>query len=381
MQFSALFTAFLFFLFPFTVICPLWNSQWSPAPSILLYTLHEGTISELEGVINALFKGQALSKTLLNSQTTLASAEIQSQLCDNYQVIIVSNAIPLATPLLEYVAYEEGSCSNTFILLNITNRFDYEVADKPKYWQLMRDLSQKKNVFWVPNNTFEMEWLRLAGVQVPSERVFMCLPVGYHVRIPLNEWPATLTHRPMVTSTRSDFWTLGAAKHLVHHPEFIINSYTFDVHYGGVEALKAYFDWFFYLPYQFSTMKVFESLREGLVVVVPSEKMFLGILAELRAAKSHEYTLPQMEQCIYREHSCDWQKFFDVYSPANEELTIKVRDWKQLRDWLMAGKILGGINVEAHKLKVASRMKQHERAQLAQWKSLFAEMGKVKANK
>ena len=377
MRFSALFCTLLFCLFPLSIASAAWKSQWTPAPSIFLYTQHAGTISELKGVINALFKGQAPTKTLLSEQTRLEPAQIQSELCDKNQIIIVSNAIPLATPLLEFIAWQ-GGCSNTMILLNITNRFDYEAPNHPKYVETMQKLAELTNVFWVPNNTFEVEWLRLAGVQVPSERLFMCLPVGYHVKIPRNEWPSTLKHAPMVTSTRSDFWTIGAAKHLVPYPQFTLNSFLYNEHYGGVEALKEYFDWLFYIPYQFSTMKVFESLRAGLVVVVPSETMFLGMLADVIEANSPEYTAPQMHQCIYKEHPSDWRRFWDVYSPANEGLVIRVRDWEQLREWLAAGKILGGVDVEEHKQSLAMRMKQHERAQLRQWKLLFAEMGKIK---
>ena len=62
----------------------------------------------------------------------------------------------------------------------------------------------------------------------------------------------------------------------------------------SMEALNHYSEILigsFYIPYQFSTMKVFECLRAGVVLVVPSEAMFKEMIEQLMKDKSDEFAL------------------------------------------------------------------------------------------
>lgn len=263
--------------------------------------------------------------------------------CDKCALINISNAFN--KQLFEYIALAEG-CSNTVILLSIPNRFDYKVKDRTKYLK-MTELS---NGAWDPNNTFDFEWLRLAKVQVPKERTFLCLPIVYHVQVDRKQWPASLKPITMAASYDSDFWKYSACEHLTAIPEFEANTFLFDTKYGGVEALKEYVDWFYSIPYQFSTMKVYECWRAGLVMVIPSEEMLKQMLREMRSVNSEAFTLPEMEQCIWKGHPNDWQQFWDVYSPKNRELVIIVKSYEELREWLVAKKNLG-VDLEEYRKK------------------------------
>lgn len=367
------------FFFIQLVLCAQWNEHWAEAPNVLLYTFHDGTVSELQGVLNVLFNGKAATTLINHEQLKLEPSEIQSQLCDKYTLIIVSDAFYIYKQFFEYIVLG-GGCSKTVILLSITNRFDYKVKEREDYLKMMRKMAQLKNVFWAPNNPFELEWLRLAKVEVPKKRTFLCLPIGYHVQIDRKEWPETLKRLTMAASYNSDFWKYSACEHLTAIPEFEENTFLFDTKYGGVEALKEYVDWFYYIPYQFSTMKVYECWRAAVVMVIPSEEMLKQMLREMRSGGSDAFTLPEMEQCIWKEHPNDWQQFWDVYRPENRELVIIVKSYEELRKWIIAKKILG-VDLDAYKKKVAERMKEHERVQLKQWKKLMKEMGRVRIMK
>ena len=76
----------------------------------------------------------------------------------------------------------------------------------------MRKMTQLTNVFWAPNNAFDLEWLRLAKVQVPKERTFLCLPIGNHVQVDRKQWPESLKPITMAAGYNSDFWKYSACK-------------------------------------------------------------------------------------------------------------------------------------------------------------------------
>jgi hypothetical protein len=59
-----------------------------------------------------------------------------------------------------------------------------------------------------------------------------------------------------------------------------VNQSLYDVlphDYGGPLVLKEY-KFFIYLPYQFSTMKMYENMNNGVVVAIPTKKYYKEII-------------------------------------------------------------------------------------------------------
>lgn len=355
----------------------LFASKFSHStPSILLYTGHSGTISELQGVLKNLFGEFRSHKppSILAPSISLPMKMIETQICDKYSLIIISDALSLAAPLLEHIAWNNG-CQKSKIILNVTNRFDYQAEDHDQFLLTINLLTKNPSIFWAPNNLYELEHFKLSGISLPKERVLLCPPIGFETEIPFDQWPQSmksLTHKvPMATSNRSRLWNVGPARHLNQDSHFKQNVFVFEESfYGGVESLLRNFDWFFYLPYQFSTMKVFECLRAGVVLVVPSEAMFKEMIEQLMKDKSDEFALQSMHNLIWNNYPHDWQRFFDVYSKKNAPLIIKVKSWRELNQWIRKRQILN-VDLEKHKNLVSHKMKRRERKILNQWKKLL----------
>ena len=345
------------------------------APSILILSPHEGTISELLGVCKSLFADFEQTKpTVLCSWMKMSPAIVKNEFCAKYSVILVSDAMAYVPFVLDEFANSTKECSKNWLIMNITNRFDVTLkTNRQQYLNTMKKLAANPRVIWAPNNPFELEWLTLANIQFPPSRTFICLPVGHSVHVDRKEWPAALKSagkKIVAVQTRPKFWKFSLAKKLQPFPEFKNNSWSFEEKYGGASALREKFDWFLYIPYQFSTMKVFEMIRDGPVMVVPSAEFFKKIFLEV-GSPNFEYAGSQMQQCITRSHPKDWERFFDVYYPKCSDMSIKFHSWEQLREWLRMGKI-PGVDLQEFRKKVAQRMKEHELEQLIEWKKVFS---------
>ena len=326
------------------------------------------------GVIRSLFR-QIPPETpkVISSWVKMSSETIRREYCAKYPIIIISDALAYVPLVLEEFA-NHSFCKDNWLILNITNRFDVALKmNRSIYLNLMKKLAQNPRVIWAPNNPFELEWLEMAGVQYPRERTFVCLPVGHSVHVPKESWPVEVKSklkRLMALQTRTTFWRFGASKHLDRFPAFRERTWTFEEKYGGASALKEKFAWFCYIPYQFSTMKVFEMIREGPMVLVPAPELFKELINEV-GVRSSEYAASQMLDCINKRHPSDWEKFFDVYYPGYNDLTVKFHTWEQLKGWIQEGKI-SGLHLEEHEKKKQERLKIHEYDQLRAWKKVFS---------
>jgi hypothetical protein len=124
-------------------------------------------------------------------------------ICSTSDVIITGDTMPDARAIL--LELDNGGCSETHVVFEITTRFDLAVPDDRSYWRylvdawgrkvepdeterkkfndsysgLVRRLIQKKlgNVHWVANNPFEPEYLYAkVGIRAPFHVI---RPMGY----------------------------------------------------------------------------------------------------------------------------------------------------------------------------------------------------------
>ena len=102
-------------------------------------------------------------------------------LCNTYDVIMIGDTIPMGWP---FYLSAESVCRNVKIVLQITQRYNYEVNETALYDNLMRNLTSFKNVYWLPNNPYELFLLRNNSIHPPSERTFLIRPYGVSYHIP-----------------------------------------------------------------------------------------------------------------------------------------------------------------------------------------------------
>jgi hypothetical protein len=93
--------------------------------------------------------------------------------CELFDIIVVSDTTPDARPFLQ------NPCK-AHIILQITNRFDWDIKDKVQYYSLMNETGKMNTkVYWVANNPLEREHARTANVTFPTERYKLLRPTGW----------------------------------------------------------------------------------------------------------------------------------------------------------------------------------------------------------
>ncbi|KAI9329006.1 hypothetical protein DFJ73DRAFT_765812 [Zopfochytrium polystomum] len=208
----------------------------------------------------------------------LRENDFTKTLCAQYDIIIVGDTIPDARAILQDLQLQTPHCGAAHVVLEITARFDAFVEEGPDYDDYratFRDLYRRdeKRLHVVANNPFEMFHAFQNGVRFRRWRVLR--PTGYSDVRALDNVDSTLAAFRGVWPKLDELFT-----------QFNLPIHSLDYHYGGPLTLakyKAYVD----MPYQVSTMKLYENLAAGVVMMVPSAALW----RELNLNGTQEYTL------------------------------------------------------------------------------------------
>ncbi|KAJ3060723.1 hypothetical protein HDU98_003342 [Podochytrium sp. JEL0797] len=167
------------------------------------------------------------------------------------------------------------------VVVEMTNRVDWEVVDVQRYWGMMREIVRRGRrggelegrVVWVANNRVEGGYLergvgKKVGVRVLRPLGVVRGGVGYPEELP----------RPVDTNFVARAHYCGSIyTHLqraFHIPLTIVPA---GQHYGGPEGLlrfKAFIDF----PYQYSVMKFYENIAAGVPQFVPTPRLLKEVL-------------------------------------------------------------------------------------------------------
>ncbi|KAJ1543099.1 hypothetical protein HK405_009508, partial [Cladochytrium tenue] len=189
-----------------------------------------------------------------------------ANLCSMSDIIVVADTIPDARPFLTNIlangdkdANKSSPCFNTPVVLEITNRFDFAIEkvgpDRDDYLEAFGTLYQRndRRFFVVVNNPFEPYYAHQMGVRFRRWR--LARPVGFSDVEPQNDTDATAAVYRIPSSQLSRIFEV-----------YGIPIKSVEYHYGGPYTLaryKAYVE----SPYQVATMKLFENLSAGVVMM------------------------------------------------------------------------------------------------------------------
>ncbi|KAJ3223399.1 hypothetical protein HDU81_009209 [Chytriomyces hyalinus] len=374
------------------------KSQRVPVFSILHYNTHEGCARNLRRVLGLVAKsldgveyslsrfdpshlGYALSHE--SAQWLVESGVYANEICVGHDAVVVSDTIPHARGLLLSLLHPDTSkrCAST-VILEITNRFDYAITDPEdlkRYYSLFHDLveMQSKKLFWVANNNFERAYMEhRLNIDMPFVKVLR--PLGYtdimdkSFHTPNNTSILTLYHN------HTNVFKL-LATHQIPNLTIFPKEHA---HYGGPQGLmgyKAYLEF----PYQVSTMKLYENLAGGVVMLIPTPQF----LEHIWKSNNHEILyhmwslrrLPVRQWLHFKpQHHPhvpgfpQWSAYMDYYAPEFAPYLYYFGSWDELR--VLASLDAQELDFRRVKEGAGAFYEDVRREGVKGWESLFGEI-------
>ncbi|KAJ3232407.1 hypothetical protein HDU81_002998 [Chytriomyces hyalinus] len=333
-------------------------------PRILHYNRHSACHNNLEYVTSRLglnftylrpgfLGGLGMHRDRAND---IINDGLVSALCKGADVIIISDTLPDARPILQSLLRQKPSerCSSQ-VVVELTTRFDWGVGDFDEYHQLMWELSKvkPKNLHWVANNAFEAKVMADDALANPEFRILR--PSGF----------SDVPKKPISADDKS----LAMMRELDHSEVLATMTYLgipfrrMVGHYGGPHTLKQ-FRAYVEFPYQVSTMKLYENLSAGVVMLIPSKDFF----KELIDKKIHAFGPWEM----LRRMGPNWHEYMDYYVPELSPYIYYFDSFDHLSQLLNSTETLDTKNVRENAPKAYETIREE---MLHGWAELFAEMG------
>jgi hypothetical protein len=182
-------------------------------------------------------------------------------------------------------------------VLELTNRFDWGVGDKMSYASLFQRLATHPRFHVVANNPYEeyyirngfnvtfsrLRVLRPSGITFLSEKVYPQKNIrlgtnsilhNIKKELPKNETDAVVYKLAFLMEGRNDsaFEKWSSKRIIDLFDENKVKFHFIPFYYGGPKTLTKYRA-FIDVPYQFSTMKLYENLAHGVVMLIPTARL------------------------------------------------------------------------------------------------------------
>ncbi|KAJ3063689.1 hypothetical protein HDU98_000520 [Podochytrium sp. JEL0797] len=219
-----------------------------------------------------------------------------SKLCTASDVIIIADTVPDGRAILLSLLNPDPllRCSSN-IIIEMTNRYNWNIRDSPQYHDMIRKLTKRnpKNLFWTANNPFEGPFLHAKSGQKPHVRLLRSLGAWNVVSNVTVAQPDTseantrnslaiiknaeAVNRPIV----GDLLDYFCMSQLVQLPK----------KYGGPAGLLKY-KGFIDFPYQVSVMKFYENIAFGVPQLLPTPRL----LHALGKTNNHHYITTWIEK-------------------------------------------------------------------------------------
>ena len=333
-----------------------------PFKRVLYFSTHSGTIDEMDYVfkkrkinftvsIYDIFKkyGYSISESIANE---IINSGLVKKICNEFDLIIVGDTIPLGRAFYQ----ASPNICKSKIAIQVTNRFDFAVQDKKQYFELMRKLVNNPDVYWIPNNDYDMFYLHLHEIKPKPESMMLIRPFGvsYQEKLMIKEKKTII-----YTKFCLDFLKSYLKTNNVSNKKYEIHS---SPSYGGPFTLKGQY-LFIYFPYQFSTMKVFQNANYRVLTAIPSPKFFKKIV--LSDTTHEQYS--NMKWLL--ENVKDWTEYFDVYHSSYIEMYIQFDSWNELID-LINGKYFNFYHAKFYN-RIKKIMKLHRQETDEKWDEFF----------
>ncbi len=341
--------------------------------NVLYLSLHEGTIDELKYALEKIKINLTIINLFYNQQFdiyqrhgnkisgSIADKYIKSgkvkEFCDKYDLIIIGDTIPMGRPFYQ----ASKICKKTKIALQVTNRFDYSIVNSPDYVRLMQSLASNHNIYWLPNNDFEMFYLNHYEIYPEIRRTFVIKPYGVCF---MNKLAVSLKKTIIYChSYQRNFLNNVLENSNLSNSKYKLYSRS---EYGGPLTLREH-NLFIYFPYQISTMKVFQNLNYQVLTAIPTARFFKEIVNKQKSLfEFHE----QIHWFINK--FSNWTYYFDVYNPKYTDLYLKFDNWDEF--YSLINNDINNVSREKYLNEIKQAISLHHSETDMKWKIFLNEV-------
>ncbi len=292
----------------------------------------------------------------MNYERTSRIWEKHKDFFEEFDVILTSDTTALSRIFLQHEWAKP-------LVIWVTIRFDWSWRGEsrrkfpePEFYTLLNEAKQKKNVFIAASSPYELFYARQKGVDLGERVIKPCaayLPEKENERRldPLKnqqifihertEQVQALYNRSFVISKVLQNWQIPSACY----------------RYDSLLDLGAH-KGVLYLPYQWCVISLFETLRLGLPMFVPSESFLLKMIHE------SNYFFEEKEYLVKNKlfSLAEW------YHPSLQDIVIYFDSWPDLQ------KKAAELDYQAVHDRSVAYGKAHTAEMVARWKDLFKEV-------
>ncbi|KAI9350221.1 hypothetical protein BDR26DRAFT_891514 [Obelidium mucronatum] len=248
-------------------------------PSVLYYNTHGGTNMNMKGIMKSLSLELDIfnPKQVTNYGMSHARAKALidgghvEYICSLYDIIIIGDTIPHGRALMQSLLERPNRQCKSKIVVEMTNRFDWDVKDRRAYYAMVKQLVLKRRdkIYWVANNNVEQAFLEfLVQVKMPDVRILR--PIGTSKDY---EYPTDLPAPSAENFASRTHDTTNIFSILRDQFQIPITIFPFGHKYGGPKNLLQ-FKGFIDIPYQYSVMKFYENIAYGVPQYIPTPRLF-----------------------------------------------------------------------------------------------------------
>jgi hypothetical protein len=323
------------------------NKDKSFNKSIIYFSRHDGTIGNFKTigellnfnvtVISPSYRFQDRPKCFLEDKCK----NFVNKICSQYDFVIVSDIIP------DSYIFLINECQ-TKIILEITNRFDVLIDEKNKidfYEQFGKAIIENKNITVVENNPYEVFYACQNGIFIPN--YYLIRPVGFAPDEVLAK-KYKISHEEIAIIDRTDQDSGVSSRQL---KKYKIKHRILNKDYGGPLVLANY-KALIILPYQVSIMKMMENFRYGVVMLIPTEKLFREL------SNDFYYEFPEKD---LKDVPNGLSNYMEWYNKEFKDLFIYFDSWEELPS------IIENTDFSKYKKKEMNYMKKYEEKAINLW--------------
>jgi len=324
------------------------NENLNINKTIIYISRHDGTIANFKTIGELLnFNVSVLTPTYEFEEGPPCFREDKCKtfvknICSSYDYVVISDVIPDSYPFLI------NDC-NTKIILEITNRFDLFVPDDNKvdyYKNFGAAIINNKNITVVENNPYEVFFACQQGIFIPN--YYLIRPAGFAPYLTLLQKNYEAKHEHIAIIARTDQDIGVTSKQL----KFLKIKYRiFNKNYGGPLVLANY-KALLILPYEVSIMKMMENFRYGVVMLIPTERLF----RELSSDNSYEFKEKNLKNV-----TDGLVRYTEWYNTEFRDLFVYFDHWEELPD------ILNRTDFSSYRKKEMDYIKKYEQKAFDLW--------------
>lgn len=237
---------------------------------------------------------------------------------------------------------------NIFFYLLFDKRFDLMVAKNNKidyYEQFGKAIIENKNITVVENNPYEVFYACQNGIFIPN--YYLIRPVGFAPDEVLTK-EYKIIHEEIAIIDRTDQDSGVSVRQL---KKYGIKHRILNKDYGGPLVLANY-KALLILPYQVSIMKMMENFRYGVVMLIPTERLFRELSNDLY------YEFPEKD---LKDVPDGLTNYMEWYNKEFKDLFIYFDSWEELPE------LIKNTNFSKYKKKEMNYMKKYEEKALDLW--------------